>query len=59
MMVSTKYFTEITTQKAGKSTCLLTSSPDTNEGIFRVSLLKSVLPFLTNLVAGLIPRDIV
>ena len=31
--------------------CLLTSSPDTDKKIFRASLLKNVLPFLTNQAA--------
>ena len=62
-MKSTTYFTEITNQKAEKylpgrgnleSTCLFTSSPRVNKEIFRVSLLKAVLPCLTDQAARFI-----
>ena len=55
-MKSTTYIAKITTQKSEKylsegrklrSTCLITYSLRVNEEIFRVSLLKSVLPFFT------------
>ena len=38
--------------------CLLTSSPCVSQEIFRVSLLKSILLFLTNQAALFISRDI-
>ena len=38
--------------------CLLTSSPHVNEEIFCMSLVKSVLPFLTNQAALFISRGI-
>ena len=38
--------------------CLLISSPRVSQEIFRVSLLKSVLPFLTNQAARFISRGI-
>ena len=54
-MISTKYSTDITIQKAESilksekekqdSTCLLAYTPDTNEEIFRMSLLKTMLLF--------------
>ena len=53
-MKSTSYMIEITTQKnekyvwEEKSTCLVACSPQVNLEIFHVSLLKSVLLFLTN-----------
>ena len=58
---STLYVTKITTYKAGKYlkfwerktpgralACLPPCSPDTDKEIFRVSLLETILPFLTN-----------
>ena len=66
-MKSTTYFAEISKQKAEKylsvkrkleSTCLLACSPRANKAIFRVSLLKTVLPFLTNQAAWFISRGI-
>ena len=64
---STTYFGEICNQKAGKflsergkleSTCLFASSFRVNWEIFRVSVLKTVLPFLTNQAGWFISRGI-
>ena len=66
-MKITTYFAELTNQKAEKylskrrkleSTCLLTCSPRFNYEIFRVSLVKTVLPFLSNQAAQFISRGI-
>ena len=66
-MKSTTYFAEITTQKTEKylfergilgSTCLLACSSHVIKGILRVSLLKTVLTFLTNPTVQLISRGI-
>ena len=66
-MKSTTYITEITTQKYEKnlsegrkpgSICLLVCSLRVNKEIFRVSLLKSVLPFLINQAAQFILHGI-
>ena len=62
-MKSTTYFAEITTQKTEKylfergqleSTSLLACSPRVMLEIFRMSLLKTALPFLTNQTAHFI-----
>ena len=66
-MKSTTYIAEITNQKNEKYlskgrnpllACLLISSPRVSQEIFRVSLLKSVLPFLTNQATRFISRGV-
>ena len=66
-MKRTTHFAEITTLKAEKylsergkleSTCLLACLPRVNKGIFHMSLLKTVLPFLTNQATQFISRGI-